>query len=148
MIWAITLKVAVIVMVTKWPQKSYFFEDRMNFWGKTVQNLLKSTLSNFSNSSFVNILFDQILAICLQKVHFQHFLNPKMNFLRQNLTVPITITATFRIGYSLGNEAGLGPNLYTIYSKFINYRHDAQLYFWPQKFILALKKCKKWTFWT
>ena len=26
-----TLKVAVIVMVTKWPQKSYFFEDRMNF---------------------------------------------------------------------------------------------------------------------
>ena len=26
-----TLKIAVIVMVTKWPQKSYFFEDRMNF---------------------------------------------------------------------------------------------------------------------
>ena len=26
-----TLKVTVIVMVTEWPQKSYFFEDRMNF---------------------------------------------------------------------------------------------------------------------
>ena len=26
-----TLNVAVIVMVTKWPQKSYFFEGRMNF---------------------------------------------------------------------------------------------------------------------
>ena len=26
-----TLKVAVIVMVTKWPQKNYVFEDRMNF---------------------------------------------------------------------------------------------------------------------
>ena len=125
-------------MVTEWPQKIIFFEDRMNFWGKTVQILTKSTLSNFGNSSFVNILFDQILAICLQKVHFQHFLNPKMNFLRQNLT--ITITTTFRVHSFLFWDQLIHRQNRHHYSKFTNYRHDAQLYFlaskihfWPQK---------------